>query len=142
MIARHLDTLEKKLAGFIKESKKRKKKAKKSKTERYFEGQQDAFEQVLIELKNLKYELELHLDEDPHAWEIEQEDVESASPTEENEHFLQEALDKGVITRKISFYFYEDFPTGKVQGKQRVFELLSDEKIGGKIKQQIAEMGS
>ena len=139
MIARHLDTLEKKLTGFIKEAKKRKKKAKKSKTERYFEGQQDAFEQVLIELKNLKYELEVHVEEDPHANEFEQEDVENVSSTEESERFLQEALDKGVITRKVSFYFYEDFPTGKVQGKQRVFELLSDEKIAEKIKQQIAE---
>jgi hypothetical protein len=139
MVAKHLDTLEKKLTGFIKEAKKRKKKAKKSKIERYFEGQQDAFEQVLIELKNLKYELEVHVEEDPHADEFEQEDVESAYSIEESERFLQEALDKGVITRKISFYFYEDFPTGKVQGKQRVFELLSDENIAEKIKQQIAE---
>ena len=139
MIARHLDTLEKKLTGYIKEAKKRKKKSKKSKIERYFEGQQDAFEQVLIELKNLKYEFEMHIEEDPHASEIEQEAVKSVLSTEEGERLLQEALDKGVITRKVSFYFYEAFPTGKAQGKQRVFELLSDETIAEKIKQQIAE---
>ena len=142
MRAKHIDALEKKLTGFIKKAKKRKKKAKKSKIECYFEGQQDAFEQVLIELKNLKYESEMHVEEDEHEDEIEQEAVKSISSPEEDERLLQEALDKGVITRKVSFYFYEDFPTGKVQGKQRLFELLSDKTIAEKIKHQIAEITS
>lgn len=142
MITRHLDRLEKKLAGFIKKAKKRKKKAKKSKVKRYFEGQQDAFEQVFIELKNLKYELEMHVEEAEAEDEIEQAAVESVSSAEEGERFLQEALDKGVITRKISFYFYEDFPTGKVQGKQRVFELLRDKTLAENIKQQMAKITS
>ena len=63
MIAEHIDELEKKVAAFIKQANKRKKKAKKSKVKHYFEGQNDAFKQILIELKNLKYELETTVEE-------------------------------------------------------------------------------
>ena len=139
MTLKPIDVFEKKLASFIKKAKKRKKKAKKSKVARYFEGQQDAFEQVLIELKNLKYELETHVAEDEHDDEVEREVGESISATEKGERLLQAALDSAIITRKTSFYFYEGFPSGKVQGKKRVFEQLSDESLAEKITRQIAE---
>jgi hypothetical protein len=136
-----IDALEKKLNGFVKGAKKRKKKAKKTKHERYFEGQQDAFEQVLIELKNLKYELESHETEQTDA--VKEESAEKAteaiSAVDDTEMLLQDAISKGVITRKTSFYFYDGFPNGKIQGKKNAFSLLKDEDLAAKVKQQIAE---
>ncbi len=63
MPAMYISELESKVLTLVKEAHKRKKKAKKSNIKHYFEGQNDAFEQVLMELKNLRYELEVHIDD-------------------------------------------------------------------------------
>lgn len=64
IMANSFDLLEKKLVFHIQETKKRKKAAKKSKIEHYFAGQYDAFTQALLELKMLKYELDMPEDAD------------------------------------------------------------------------------
>jgi hypothetical protein len=131
MIAQDINALSKKISSFIKEAKKRKKKAKKNRVKHYFEGQQDALEQVLIELKNMKYELDTSGESED---EIEEE-------TEENEHekLFQKALEKGTIIRKTSFYICEDFPGGKFHGKQKVLDALKNQDLFERIKKKLDE---
>lgn len=138
-MAKYIDMLEKKLTGFMKKAKKRKKNAKKAKIACYFEGQQDAFEKVLMELRILKYELETHGKDEDEGGAIPPKAEEVAAPAEEGEDLLRKALETGVITQKISLYLHEDFPGGKVRGKKRVFDLLDDEHLAEKIRRQIAE---
>lgn len=126
MTAEHVDRLEKKISRLIKKANKKKKKAKKTKVKRYFEGQNDAFEKILSELKNLKYELET-------SEEQEQELLE-----EEGENLLKKALEKGVILRKTSFYLHDDFPNGKVHGKKKVLQAIMESHLQKKIQNQIA----
>lgn len=133
MIAKHIDDLEKKVTTLIKQANKRKKKAKKSKVKHYFEGQNDALEQILIELKNLKYELETGVEEDEEEAEASEQISEA-----DTENLLEEALAKGVITRKISLYLHEDFPNGKIRGKQPVLEALKNRELSEKIRNQLA----
>ena len=135
MIAEHIDELEKKVATLIKQTNKRKNKAKKSKVKHYFEGQNDAFEQILIELKTLRYELETSFEED----EEEKKEKEQASE-KSNEHLLEEALEKGVITRNVSLYLHDDLPNGKVRGKKRILEALNDNSFSEKIQHQLANI--
>ena len=59
----YLNLLEEKLSFHIQETKKRKKAAKKTKIEHYFSGQFDAFTQALLELRILKYEINMPEDE-------------------------------------------------------------------------------
>ncbi len=130
-MAKDLNGLEKKISDSLKEAKKRKKKAKKKKATRYFEGQQEAFEQVLIELKNFKCDLETDIEDD--------EKIEAALEENESEELLKRALDKNIIIRKTSYYLYEDFPDGKLHGKKRVLEALEDKNLFEKIKNRTAE---
>jgi hypothetical protein len=55
------------------------------------------------------------------------------------QELFQQALAAGVIEQKISLYFHEDFPNGKLRGRIPVMEFLTDEAMAGKITQQIAE---
>jgi hypothetical protein len=141
----HIVAFEKAIKGLIKRAKKQRKKAKKSKHQQYFEGKQDAFKQVLIELKHLRYELGNNLEsdaderhDDPDA-RIETPGSEAAVPSNADEELLKVALECGIITRKISLYLYEDFPHGKVRGKKLVFEQFCNEELVAKIRRQIAE---
>ena len=137
MIGKHINDLEKKLITLIKETSKRRKKAKKSKVKHYFEGQGDAFEQVLIELKHLKYELETS-DEEEEEQELEESGQEVATATGA-ERLLQQALAKGIITQKSSHYYYEDFPKGRVQGRDNVLATISEPELYEKLQSQLDE---
>ena len=116
------------------ESKKRKKKAKKTKVKRYFKGQRDAFEQILIKLKNLKYELETNVEDD----EEDKEEIEQKLEEKEGENLLKKALESGVIIRKTSFYLHDDLPNGKAHGKKRILQALSERNFFENIQNQIA----
>jgi hypothetical protein len=134
-----IDNLEKKIVGLIKEAKKRKKKTKKTKNERYFEGQKEAFEQLLIEVKNLRYEFESSTKSDE---EERAADSDESTPVDDAEALLDAALASDVITRKTSYYFHENFPNGKVQGKEKVLNLLKDEATATAVRQQFDETGN
>jgi glycerophosphoryl diester phosphodiesterase len=134
MIVEHVNKLEKKIANFIKEAKKGRKKAKKAKEKHYFEGQKNAFKQILLELKNLKYKLETSVKDD----EEEKEKVEQKAEAEEGENLLKKALEKGIIIRKTSYYLHEDLPNGKVHGKSKILQALNDRSFCKKITRQIA----
>jgi hypothetical protein len=56
----------------------------------------------------------------------------------ENESLLKKAIEKGIIIRKNSFYFYEDLPNGRVQGKKRIFQAFEENNLYQKIQRQIA----
>ncbi|PIE35020.1 hypothetical protein CSA56_05950 [candidate division KSB3 bacterium] len=138
MIRNQINDLEKKLTFLVKESSKRRKKAKKSKVKYYFEGQEDAFEQILIELKNLKYELDMSEDEEEEEQTIEkstQEDIEGDGA----ESLLQQALKKGIITQRSSHYYYDEFPNKRLQGRGNVLAALSDTELYEKIQQQLSD---
>ena len=134
MIAEHVNKLEKKIANLIKEAKKGRKKAKKAKEKHYFEGQKNAFKQILIELKNLKYKLEPNVEDDKE----EKEEVEQKAEAEEGENLLKKALETGIIIRRTSFYLHEDLPNGKVHGKSKMLQALNDRSFCKKITRQIA----
>lgn len=131
MIAQDINALSKKISSFIKEAKKRKKKAKKNRVKHYFEGQQDALEQVLIELKNMKYELD--------ASGEDEDGIEEETEMNEHEKMLKKALEKGIIIRKTSFYICEDFPDGKFHGKQKVLDALKNQDLFERIKKKLDE---
>ena len=133
MIVEHVNKLEKKIANLIKEAKKRRKKAKKAKEKHYFEGQKNAFKQILIELKNLKYELETSVEGGKESKEKVKQKVEE----EEGENLLKKALEKGIIIRKASFYLHEGLPNGKVHGKSKILQALNDRSFCKKITRQI-----
>ena len=110
------------------------KEAKHGNLRRYFEGQKDAFDQVLIELKNLKYELETTIED-----EGDEEEQNEALPEENSgENLLKKALEKGVIIRRTSYYLHEDLPNGKAHGKVKMLQALNDRSFCKKIQSQIA----
>ena len=133
MIAEHVNKLDKKIASLMKEAKKRKKKAKKAKEKHYFEGQKNAFKQILIELKNLKYELETSVDDDEEG----KKEVKQKVEEEKGENLLKKALEKGIIIRRTSYYLHEDLPDGKVHGKSKMLQALNDSNFCKKIQRQI-----
>lgn len=141
----HIAEFEKAIRDLIKRAKKQRKKTKKSKHRQYFEGKQDAFKQVLIELKHLRYEFGNSIDNetaeghDDSEAAIEKNSPEPAVPSDTHEELLKDALECGIITRKTSLYFYDDFPHGKVRGKKLVFEQFCKEELAAKIRRQIAE---
>jgi hypothetical protein len=104
---------------------------------RYFEGQNDAFEQILIELKKLKYKLETGVKDD----EEDKEEREQKSEESERETLLKKALEKGVIIRHTSFYLHDDLPNGKVHGKKRMLQALNESSFFEKIQHQVARAG-
>ena len=71
----------------------------------YFEGQKDAFEQLLIEVKNLRYEFESSTKSDE---EERAADSDESTPVDDAEALLDAALASDVITRKTSYYFHEN----------------------------------
>ena len=130
-----MDHLEERIAKLLKKAKKRKKKAKKAKDERYFEGQKDVLEQVLLEMKILRDQFA------PDANEVaalaEEEFVEAPKSLNAAENLLKDALSKEIIARKTSYYFHDSFPSGKAHGKRKVLELLGNEEIAAALQQQI-----
>lgn len=156
MSIKYISELEKKVLALVEEAQDKKGNAKKFKAKHYFDGQSDAFGQVLLDLKKLRYELESSVD-DP-AEDVKEppkasgrkskvkKAPESPSPEElypEQAALLNEAKEAGVITQKSSHFFYEAFTTGKqpgrVQGKIGVFKELANEEIAHKIREQIAQ---
>jgi hypothetical protein len=155
MPVEYIKDLEKKVSILVKEAHKRKKNAKKTKVKHYFDGQSDAFEQILMELKNLKYELDSHIDDndEDETTEAEEEKVKKdrrktkVKATEEQYPeeavLLEESKERGVIVQKSSHYFHEAFVGGKVpgrvQGKLNVLKELAKEDIAQKIREQLAQ---
>lgn len=152
MATQYINELENKISTLAYDSAKRKKKAKKSKIKHYFDGQVDAFELILIELKNIKFELEMHVedvDDDEIEVEIVEESVRKPRKKKmkapkapkvekpEQEALLKEAIERGVMQRKASHYFYETFPGGKIQGKVKVLEELEKEEVAQRIREQL-----
>ena len=156
MSRKYISELEQKVLAFVQEAREKKENAKKFKAKHYFEGQSDAFEQVLLDLKKLKYELESSGDEDAEGGKGDQptsarkskvkKQPETPSPEElypEQAALLKEAKEAGVITQKSSHFFYDAFTTGKqpgrVQGRLNVFKELANEEIAQKVREQIAQ---
>ena len=155
MPAKYISELENKVSVLVAEAHNRKNNAKQSKAKYYFDGQSDAFNQVLIELKNLKYALEAHIDDEEkeEARESGEEvkvkrrrrkkNVEKVeSPEEkypEQAALLKEAKERGVIEQKSSHYFYEGFEGGKIQGKMNILQELAKEEIAQKIRERFAQ---
>ena len=133
-----MDQLEKRIAKHIKKAKKQKKKAKKTKEERYFEGQKDVLEHVLLDMKILRDQFAPDANEIA-ALTAEGEPVEAPNALNEVETLLNEALAKEIIIRKTSYYFHECFPTGKAHGKRKALEYLEDEKIATILQQHLTE---
>ena len=134
MIGKHIDNLEKKLSGLLKKAKKKKKNANKAKVKSYFEGQKDAFEQALLELKNLKQKREPRVEDD----KDDQAETDQPLEAEEREELLNKALETGIIIRRTSFYLHDDLPNGKAHGKQKMLQALSERSFCEKIQHQIA----
>lgn len=132
MISKSLGSLEKRISSLLRKVKKKKKKAKKSKVKAYFEGQQTAFEKISLELKILKDESEISVE---HA----EKEIPPKLEEKDIAEVFQEALEKGVIIRKSSFYFHEDLPNGKIQGKKKVLEALRDNTFCENIQHQLAK---
>lgn len=158
MSGKYITELERKVLALVKEAQNKKENAKKFKAKHYFDGQSDAFNQVLLDLKKLKYELEAHTDDnDLNKKESEDVTVKKRGPKSktkipektpeelypEEAALLKEAKDAGVITQKSSHYFYEAFTTGKepgrVQGRINVFKELAKEELAQKIREQLAQ---
>lgn len=133
-MAQNVNDVIKKISACIKNAKKKKKTAQKQKAKHYFKGQQDAFKQVLIELKHIEDECETSCEKN----EENEEDLGEHT----NETLLTNALEKGVILRKTSFYFYEEFPNGKLHGKQKVLDALQDEELFERIRKKLHDKGA
>ncbi len=138
MIKRYINDLEKKLLNFIKETNRREKKAKNPRVKHYFEGQGDAFEQVLIELKNIKYEV-LETASDAKVEEASEEQGQDVASAKGAEGLLQQAIENGIMERKASHYYYEDFPNGRIQGRDKVLAAISEPELYEKLRSQLDE---
>ena len=150
---KYLNELEQKVLALVEEAQEKKENAKKFKAKHYFEGQSDAFEQVLLDFKKLKYEFEAHSDESADETGKQETPVRKRgakkkveSPEErypEQAALLKEAKGVGVIEQKSSHYYHDDFTTGRepgrVQGRLNVLKELANEEIAQKIREQIAQ---
>ncbi|PID58611.1 hypothetical protein CSB45_03445 [candidate division KSB3 bacterium] len=157
MLKKYISELENKLSVLLDEARSKKERTKKLKSKYYFDGQSDAFGQILLDLKKLQYEFEFHADDDAESVEKNattkrtrrprrsKENVESPEDKYPQEaELLKEAKAGGLIVQKSSHYFYEAFTSGKqpghVQGRINVLKELANEEVAQKIREKLAEL--